>query len=248
MLISVITVCFNSESTIRDTVSSVARQSLDAFEHIIIDGNSTDSTVILINSERHARLKLVSEPDEGIYWAMNKGLEVATGEYVAFLNADDFYKDDNVLLRVADVARKTGSDLILGNTEFLNSYRPRRFNRLYSAKYFRRWWIKLGIMPPHPSLFARRTLLNKAGGFDTSYKICADFDLIARLILQHNASWASLNHTTTVFREGGLSTSGEHVRKEISLEFARSLKSIGILGARWRVMLRYPFKALQYLH
>jgi glycosyltransferase involved in cell wall biosynthesis len=247
MKISIITVSYKAESTIAETIKSVAAQDWPDFEHIIVDGASTDGTLEIVRELAHPRLRLISEPDKGIYDAMNKGLAAATGEYVAFLNADDLYSRPDALSLVAKAALASSADCILGDTEFINSSGSAKYGRLYSARHFRRWWLRFGIMPPHPSFFARRLALLATGGFDTSYSIAADFDLVARLILRDRASWYSLGVVTTFFRVGGLSTRGENVNQQLSKEFCRSLDGLGSFLPAFMVRLRYPFKILQYL-
>ncbi len=247
MKFSIITVCFNAQSTIGDTVRSVAAQDWPDLEHIIIDGASTDETLSVVERYCHPRLRVLSEPDRGIYDAMNKGLRLATGDYVAFLNADDFYARNDAVGVMAERANVTNADLILGNTQFVSQSDTSKLGRHYSSMKFAAWWIKLGMMPPHPSMFARRYLIEQAGGFDATYKITADFDLVARLVLRHSATWSSVNITTTYFRDGGLSTQGGLFRPAISKEMNESLKALGVRGASWRTMLRYPIKLLQFL-
>jgi len=245
--ISIITVCFNSQATIAQTLQSVAMQCWPDIEHIIIDGASTDDTVKIIEQNTHANLRLISEPDYGIYDAMNKGLALATGDYVAFLNSDDLYSRSDAIRLVVEKAIGTGADCIMGNVQFFDDDPQQPSGRHYSAQGFSRWWIKLGIMPPHPGLFVRRSLLDEAGGFDISYQLAADFDLIARIVLRHNASWSTLGETITLFRTGGLSTRGGLLRPALSKEFARSLSQLSVPWPRARILLRYPIKAFQFI-
>jgi glycosyltransferase involved in cell wall biosynthesis len=247
MKFSIITVCYNAQSTIAQTLESVVQQDWPDFEHIIIDGKSTDGTLDVVTSHRHARLSVFSEPDLGIYDAMNKGLAHAKGEYVAFLNADDRYCRNDAISLAASAAISSNADCILADTLFENQKGRNLFRRYYSARYFRRWWLKCGVMPPHPSCFVRRATLQKAGGFDTGFEIAADFDLMARVILRDNASWFSVGETTTLFRIGGLSTRGNEVRRKLTAEFTQSLESLGVKNAWISVRLRYPFKLLQYV-
>ncbi len=246
MKISIITVCFNSEATIAECLKSVASQSWSNFEHIIVDGASTDGTLMEIEAYSHKKLKLTSEPDNGMYDAMNKGLKIATGDYVAFLNSDDLYANDDVIKWVAETAANTSADCILGNVQFFTADRKNSIGRYYSSNGFARWWIKVGIMPPHPGFFAKRSLMLRAGGFDESYKIAADFDLVARLVIKHEASWITLRKTVALFRMGGITTANRSVRSVISAESARSLSGLAISFSRFRVLLRFPIKALQY--
>jgi glycosyltransferase involved in cell wall biosynthesis len=245
--ISIVTVCFNSQDTIAQTLESVAGQDWPDYEHIIIDGASRDDTIRIVETHRHDRLHIVSEPDKGIYDAMNKGLALATGDYVAFLNSDDLYARSDAIRLVAERALETGTDCIMGDVQFFDTDPTRPTGRFYSARGFAKWRMKIGIMPPHPALFVRRTLLNEAGGFDVSYRIAADFDLVARIILQHKASWSVLNKTLTLFRSGGLSTQGGLLRPELSRETAHSLKQLSVSFSGLRIWLRYPIKALQYI-
>jgi len=247
MRFSIVTVCYNASRTIAGTLQSVAAQTWPDIEHIIIDGASTDETLEVITAHAHPRLLLHSEPDRGIYDAMNKGLSRATGDYVLFLNADDFLANRDVVRTIALTAQAHGTDLIIGDTLIVDAVDVNLPLRYYGARNFSAWWLKIGVMPPHPSTFARRTLLNAAGGFDCSYDVAADFDLIARLIFDHGASWATTGRITTYFRAGGLSTSGGAITRRISRDFARSLTGLGVRQARFLIMLRYPFKAYQLL-
>ena len=247
MKISIVTVCYNSAQTIEQCLQSVANQTWPDIEHVIIDGASTDGTLEIIKKHTLTQSIVVSEPDNGVYDAMNKGLETATGEYVAFLNSDDLYSRPDAVELVAKKATESNTDCIMGNVQFFDDESQKLVNRFYSATRFSLWWIKIGIMPPHPGLFFKRKLLKMAGGFDESYRISADFDLTARILLQHNASWESLGETITLFRSGGLSTGTENVRAQLNEEFARSLSSLSVRFAKFRVLLRFPFKALQYV-
>jgi glycosyltransferase involved in cell wall biosynthesis len=242
--ISVVTVSYNAQATIGETMASVAAQNWPDFEHIVIDGQSTDDTVAIIERHGHPRLRIISEPDAGMYDAMNKGLRLAAGDYVGFLNADDFFSSDGSLALVAETAARTGADCILGDTAFVDQDgRPK--GRIYSSRGFRKWWLRIGAMPPHPSFYARADLLRRAGGFDTRYRIASDFDLVARLILVRGASWARIGKVITCFRTGGLSTTNAAAKRVISREMASSLKRLGQPLASAAVHLRYPIKLLQ---
>ena len=240
MKISVVTVSFNAERTIATTIESVAAQDWPDFEHIIMDGGSSDGTAAVAERLRHDRLRFISEPDEGMYDAMNKGLRLATGDYVGFLNADDFLAAPDALRVVAAEAAR-GADCIMGDTLLLDSDgRPTGY--IYSARGFRPWWVKIGAMPPHPSFYARRELLLAAGGFGMGFAIAADFDLIARLILNHQASWTVAGRILTCFRQGGLSTGGLGSTLRISRDKSQTLRSLGYRAVSARTMLRFPFR------
>ncbi len=246
MRISVVTVAYNRADTIAETIASVAGQDWPDFEHIIVDGASTDGTANVARAMQHPRMRVISEPDEGLYDAMNKGLREAGGDYVGFLNADDFFASRHALRQVAEAALASGADCILGDTAFVDRHgRPK--GRIYSARGFARWWPTIGLMPPHPSFYARTGRLRDAGGFDTRYRIAADFDLIARLFLAGGASWARAPFILACFRVGGVSTAGAGAKLTIGREMADSLRRLGRRLPAARVMLRYPFKLAQLI-
>lgn len=245
MRFSVVTVSFNSGSTIGETLASVAAQDHGDYEHIVVDGASTDDTMAVVGAHAHGRLNAVSEPDRGIYDAMNKGLSLASGDYVLFLNSDDFFARPDALSLAAARLAETDADCLFADTAFVKADGVTPGNRIYSARRFRKWWIRIGIMPPHPSMFVRRQLLLKLGGFDTSFRISADFDLIARALLKEGGSWALMPVVITKFRIGGLSTSGLATNLKLGREMARSLGRLGQPLADLAVQLRFPLKAAQ---
>lgn len=245
MRFSIITVCFNSERTIGDTLKSVAGQDWPDFEHIVVDGASTDGTMVVVEAHRHARLLTHSEPDQGIYDAMNKGLHLAKGDYVLFLNSDDFLLRSDALSLVAARIAETGADCVFADTQFVIGLEARTGARFYSARGFKLWWLRVGAMPPHPSSFMRRDLILRLGGFDTRYRLAADFDLIARALLRERASWTILRCAIAAFRSGGISTAGMSSKLSLSREFAQSLSRLGQPLTRLSVLLRFPLKLRQ---
>lgn len=243
--ISVITVSFNAAATIADTLASVARQTGVNYEHIVVDGGSRDSTMALVRQHDHDRLAATSEPDAGIYDAMNKGVARATGDYLLFLNADDYLARPDALALAADELAKTNADCLFADTQFVGKAGTPAKQRLYSARHFAPWWLRIGAMPPHPSMFVRRTLVRDLGGFDTSYKIAGDFDLITRAVLGAGASFTKLPLVLTYFRLGGISTDGLRSKLILNRELARSLRALGQPLSPITVWLRVPIKLLQ---
>jgi glycosyltransferase involved in cell wall biosynthesis len=246
MRITVVTVSFNSARTIADTLASVARQDWPDFEHVVVDGASTDGTMKVVEAHAHDKLKALSEADEGLYDAMNKGLRMATGDYVIFLNSDDYFSRADALSIVCERIRDTGADCIFADTEFVKADGRKRGNRVYSARLFKEWWIRIGAMPPHPSMFVRRDLLLRLGGFNSRYRIAADFDFIARAIYTAHCTWAVLPVIITKFRVGGVSTRGLSAKLTISREMASSLSTLGFHFAPLAVQFRVALKALQF--
>ena len=210
MRISVITVCFNAASTLKDAVESVLGQVPDAkapfeLEYIVVDGGSTDGTLELLAPYRERIATLISEPDQGLYDAMNKGVQAATGDVVAILNADDVYASTDVLARVAATFRDSGAEAVYGDLHYVAADDLSRVTRrwkagAYSAGAFRRGW-----MPPHPALFVRRACYQRWGLFTLALRSAADYELMLRFIHRHGMSLAYLPKTLVLMRAGGVS-------------------------------------------
>lgn len=183
MKFSVITVCLNSEKTIRKTLESIKNQTFQDFEHLIIDGVSSDSTLQIVNEYNHAK-KVISEKDEGIYFAMNKGLQNASGDILCFLNADDFYADSEVLKNVAELFEKSKAEIVYGDLQYISE--TGKILRFWRSSDFEIKMLQKGWMPPHPTVFFKRSVYEKFGGFDTSFTIAADYDWILRVFKQNN--------------------------------------------------------------
>jgi glycosyltransferase involved in cell wall biosynthesis len=224
----------------------VAAQTYRDFEHIVADGGSRDETMAIVERHRHERLSASSEPDRGIYDAMNKGLARATGDYVLFLNADDYLAGPESLGIAARQLGQHDVDLLFGDTRFVARDGRTPHRRYYSSRGFSPWWLKVGAMPPHPSMFLRRTLMQRLGGYDDSYRIAADFDFVARAVLRHKATFASLPVALTVFRMGGVSTAGLASKLAVNREVARSLTALGQRLAAVSAWLKLPLKLAQY--
>ena len=245
MKISIVTVCLNAAATISDTLESVVAQDWPDLEHIVIDGGSTDGTLDIVALHRHPRLRLVSGRDKGMYDAMNRGLAEATGDVVGFLNADDFFSRADALRQLAERFRETGADSVLAGVQFVDQHGRRGRGRYYATRRFRPWWLRIGVMPPHPGFYVRTAIAREAG-FDLGFRIAADFDFVARLILVQKIRWTALAVPLVCFREGGLTTRDARVKFRIGREIARSLHCIGQPCANLSACLRYPFKLLQF--
>ena len=156
MKISIITITYNSDKTLADTLESVLAQTYQEIEYIVVDGASKDGTMDLVKRYEplfDGKMRYVSEPDKGLYDAMNKGMRMATGEVVGILNSDDFYTDREVLQRVADVFQKENVDAVYGDVHYVDPNNLSHCVRYYSSKPFRRWMMRLGFMPAHPSFY-----------------------------------------------------------------------------------------------
>ena len=182
MSFSIITATFNSEETIKSTLLSLNTQTHTNYEHIIIDGASTDNTINVINDFARRTPKVISEKDNGIFDALNKGLDVATGEYIGFLHSDDTYASNCVLQSVLDCIHEFKPDIVYGNLNYVSGSENNSILRYWRAGEFSRSKLKYGWMPPHPTFFVKRKLYKQLGGFNTKYKISADYDSVLRFM------------------------------------------------------------------
>jgi glycosyltransferase involved in cell wall biosynthesis len=206
MKISVITVCYNAEKTVRHTVESFLSQTHADREMLIIDGMSKDRTLEIVRSYQSPLIKIHSEKDNGIYDAMNKGLKLYTGDAVGLLNADDIYHNTNSLALIAQGLSQ--SPIVTGGTNMVSDHVSGTINRVWQPEAFKLGAFLTGYMPPHPSTYALREVYDQVGGFDTSYTICADYEWMIRAMEIHRFRVLVLDQVLTHMMLGGASTSG----------------------------------------
>ncbi|MCK9204796.1 MAG: glycosyltransferase [Bacteroidales bacterium] len=206
MKISIITITLNSAQTITDCIASVNNQTYKDIEHIIVDGGSEDNTVKLIRSLPNRVKNLVSEPDKGIYDAMNKGILRAAGDIIGILNSDDFYASDHILEHVACAFAETGCDSLYGNLNYVSAINTQKVIRYWKSSRFVPGSFAKGWHPPHPTFFVRREIYQKYGFFDTSLQVSADFELMLRLLEKIKISSFYLDEVIVNMRMGGESS------------------------------------------
>lgn len=245
MKISVITVCFNAVNTIADTLESVATQTQPDIEHIVVDGASTDGTLEVVKRYKHV-FKMISEPDQGIYDAMNKGLRLATGDVIGFLNADDVYADKRVLERVSAILVQEKLDALFGDVEFVDADNLDRPLRRYRSERFRPDRIAWGWMPAHPTLFLRRQVFERFGPFRTDYKIAGDFEMVARIFHGGTLRYRYVPEVLVRMRTGGVSTGGWRNTLLLNQEVLRACRENGIPTNMLKILSKYPIKLLEY--
>ncbi len=180
--ISIITAVYNCKKTIENTINSIINQSHTATESIVIDGLSTDGTIQIIESYRSRLSKFISEHDNGVYEALNKGIKLATGDVIGFLHGDDVFNNDNVLAKIATVFEDASIDAVYGDLVYVHQNDIGRVIRYWQSGKFNEQALSKGWMPPHPTFYVRRTIYEQFGGFDTRYRIAADYDSILRLL------------------------------------------------------------------
>jgi glycosyltransferase involved in cell wall biosynthesis len=249
MKISIVTASYNSVKTLADTMESVLGQIYTDWEYIVVDGGSTDGTVDLIRKYEPRfgdKLKWTSEPDKGIYDAMNKGIQKSTGDVIGILNSDDYYTTTDALSTIASALSDEKLDAVYGDIHFIKEGEPDKTVRYYSSRRFKPFWLRFGFMPAHPSFYVRRVVYQKAGLYDISYKIGSDFEMMVRLFRKQRIRYQYLAKDFVTMRTGGMSTKGIKSRRTLLAEDVRACRSNGIYTNQLIVVLKYLYKVLEY--
>jgi glycosyltransferase involved in cell wall biosynthesis len=247
MKFSIITVCRNNYTTIGRTIQSVNAQSYPMLQHVFVDGASTDKTVELIQQLSTVEKVVVSEPDAGIYDAMNKGISHATGDIIGLLNADDYYKNSGVLARIAEAFKDTKVDCVFGDVEYFRPENPENVVRRYNSGRFSRHTLAIGIMPAHPATFFRRSVYERLGKFKTDYKISADFEFIVRAFKDGNLRYKYLDECFVRMQAGGVSSSGIKSKIVLNREILRALRENGISSSYFHLAAKLPLRLLELI-
>lgn len=248
MRISIITTTFNSGKTVEDTLKSVLAQTYADWELIVVDGASKDHTLDIVRQylpRFNGRLRYISEPDKGIYDGMNKGIAMAEGEVIGILNSDDFYTANDVLEQVAEAMKDRTIDAVYGDVHYVRDADLKKCVRYYTSKPFRRYWMRFGFMPAHPSFYCRREVYRKYGSFDLSYKVAADFENLLRLIFVNRIRTLYIEKDFVTMRIGGASSSGLSSHKQIMRDHLRALKQNGVGSNVFLLGLRYLYKVME---
>ncbi len=224
MKISVVTVVYNGASTLQGCIDSVASQSHDDVEYIVVDGGSTDGTIDLIQNNEGSINKWISEPDNGIYDAMNKGLRMATGEVVGLLNADDMYEHTDVLKEVAGEFVSSKADCVYGDLVYVRASDPTKVIRTWRSGAANRGYFERGLVPAHPSFFIRTSALNEVGEYRTDMRIAADYEFMFRALHVQQLSFSYMRKTLVRMRTGGESNNSLRNIKQGNQEIYRAWK------------------------
>ena len=247
MKISIITVTFNSEATIESTLLSVLEQSYPNVEYILVDGRSSDGTLNIIEKYRSRLSRVISEKDQGLYDAMNKGLSLATGDVVGILHSDDFYIHKNVLQNYADTFNETGADAVYSDLYYVDRADPGKIIRKWKSGEHSNSSFKNGWMPPHPTFFVKRELYKKYGYFNLDFSSSADYELMLRFIEKHRIKLAYLPEFTVKMRMGGASNASVKNRIKANKEDRQAWKINGLKPRFYTLYLKPLRKLLQFL-
>ena len=244
MKVSIITVVRNAVETIQDTISSVASQNYNNIEHIIIDGASTDGTLEVIRQHQDKLSCVLSEPDRGIYDAMNKGIKVAHGDFLGFLNSDDIYANDKVISKIVGIMKKQKVDAVYGDLVYVSPNNLQRVLRHYNSGWFNSNMIAKGYMPAHPTLFLSNRVYKQYGYYKIDYSIAADFEFVARVFGKGDISYYYLPEVMVKMRQGGVSTKNWKSNWILNKEILRACKENDIDTNILKVLSKYPRKIL----
>lgn len=237
MKVSIITVVYNGAATIADTVRSVATQSYRDIEYIVVDGASTDGTLSILRGFREHITTLVSEPDRGIYDAMNKGIALATGDIIGFLNSDDMYVDDAAIADVANCFRDPGVDACYADLVYVDPNDLNRVLRYWRSREYVHGLFRNGWMPAHPTFFVRRGIYQRLGGFDLDYRLQSDFELTMRFLHVHRIRTMYLPRVLVKMRLGGVTNRSLRNIIKGNIEAYRATRKHK-LGVSWLFMVR----------
>ena len=245
MKISIITVCFNSAKTLEDTFKSVKSQTYQDIEYIVVDGGSKDETIEIIKKYEKIISSWISESDKGLYDAINKGIEKASGDFIGILNSDDvFYSNNTIQDLINFLEQQKDVDAIIGD---IVQVKNNKIIRKYSSKNWTPNKLRLGFMPPHPSIFIKKSVYNKLGLYKLGYKIAADYELIIRYFLKNKINFKYSGIITTKMLVGGASSSGASSYKIITNEVQRAFNENDLNYSKFRVKYRVIWKLMDYI-
>jgi glycosyltransferase len=246
MKVSIITATYNSAATVSDTLLSVQKQTYPAIEHIIIDGLSNDNTLQIVSGFNHVH-QVVSEKDEGIYDAMNKGIAYTTGDIIGILNSDDFYADENIIEKVVQIFNTTKCDAVYGDLVFVDAVQTNKVSRKWIAGGYNEELFLKGWMPPHPTFFVRKEIYNQFGKFITTLKSSADYELMIRFLYLHKIKVKYLPATLVHMRSGGQSTKSVLNRLKANYEDYQAWR-LNSLKPKWYTLLLKPIRKIKQFY
>jgi glycosyltransferase involved in cell wall biosynthesis len=246
MKVSIITTCKNSAATIEDTIKSVLSQDYTNIEYILIDGQSTDGTLEIINKYRDKISKFISEPDAGFYHAINKGISLTTGGIVGNLNSDDFYPSSTIITQVVNTFKNNNADAVYGDLHYVDKNDTQKIIRNWQAGQYTEGSFLKGWMPPHPTFFVKKEIYNKYGVFNTDLKSAADYEIMLRFIHKHKIKIAYLPQVLVKMRVGGKSNVTLLNRIKANQEDRKAWKINGLKAGLLTLLLKPLRKLDQY--
>jgi glycosyltransferase involved in cell wall biosynthesis len=244
--ISIITITYNSEATLEETLLSVINQTYKDIEYIVVDGKSTDGTLKIVDQYKNKIATILSEKDNGLYDALNKGIEIATGDVIGILHSDDFYIDDQVIQKYADMFLKTGADAIYSDLYYVDKTNTNKIIRQWKSGTFTSGSFVNGWMPPHPTFFVKRKVYDTFGKFNTDFKSAADYELMLRFIQKQGIHISYLPEYTVKMRVGGKSNVTVQNRVNANLEDRKAWEINGLKPRFYTLYLKPLRKIKQF--
>ena len=246
MKVTIITATFNSAKTLRHNLNSVARQVHPNIEHIIIDNCSRDATLEMLQEYDHLA-KIVSEPDLGIYDAMNKGIAIATGDIIGILNSDDYLANENTIAHIVAEFQNSNAQAVYGNLIYVHNKNPKKIKRVWIAGGYDPALFNVGWMLPHPTFYVRKEVYEKYGVYNTSFKYAADYEMTLRLALKHKINIVPIRHVIVYMLAGGAGNKNIDTRVKVNLEDRRAWKELGLSPKWFTLHLKPMSKLFQYV-
>lgn len=247
MKISIVTVTYNAERFLENCIASVVSQKFANIEYIIIDGASTDSTLHIVSRFNDKITKIVSEKDNGMYDALNKGIKMATGDVVGLLNADDFFADNEVVGEIADAFLQSGADVLYGDLWYVDQNNPDKVLRRWKSKPYHHDMFQWGWMPAHPTFYAKRELFEQLGYYRLDMGSAADYELMIRFMHKFKSKAVYLPKLMVKMRAGGMSNSSVEARLKANQADLEAMKINGIRFPKLAAFLKPVRKIPQFL-
>lgn len=242
MKVSIITPTFNSASTIKDCLKSVSNQDYEDIEHLIIDGKSSDETIDIVNKHKTYNTTLISEPDNGLYSAINKGIALSTGDILGILNSDDMYYDYSVISNIVKYFKKYKIKLSYGDLVIVDRNNINKTKRIYTVHSNAKLLFRFGMMPPHPTVFIKSDLYNKYGHYSEKYIIAADYEFLFRQIMVNNVAYKYIPMPIVLMRNGGISNNGIKSSFRLNKEIYTIHKELGIPISVFSLIKKIPIR------
>ena len=245
--ISIITTTYNSASTIEDTIQSVIEQDYQNIEYIIVDGLSSDNTLEIVNNYKSKIFKLISEKDSGIYDALNKGINAASGDIIALLHSDDFFIDKSVITKVVKAFEETNADSVYGDLYYVAKNNTTKIVRKWISGKYKHGMFLNGWMPPHPAFFVKKSCYEKYGAFNLNFKSAADYELMLRFLHKHKISTTYINEYLVKMRAGGQSNASVKNRVKANQEDRAAWTVNGLIPRFYTLTFKPLRKIIQFV-
>ncbi len=248
MKVSIITITYNSAATLKETIESVVNQTYSNIEYIVVDGLSQDNTLSIVNNYKDKISKVVSEKDKGLYDALNKGINLATGDLVGILHSDDFYTHPQVIEHVVKALEENNADAVYADLYYVDRNDTSKIFRKWKSGHYKHGMFYKGWMPPHPTFFAKKSCYQKFGMFNLNFNSAADYELLLRLIHKHQIKLAYLPEFIIKMRVGGKSNQSFSNRLKANQEDRKAWKVNGLKPKFYTLYVKPLRKIVQFFY